>query len=202
MTTLSAYAAPHRQRAWRASGHCPRSMRGTTRFISRSSAAMAIAGRAARRADRRGAATPRASARRISSAMPRSCSPSAGRRMRRRRSRSITQAAPDIAWVAWLGAAVDPRQAPPRPFYLRAPDAKPPDGRCRSAAQPRRMMRLAHRAGSPRHRRRRARDVARCGAARATARRIVSSRLGRRRIRAACCASATRWCIGCEPAAR
>src|SRR6202140_4696493 len=36
------------------------------------------------------------------------------------------QAAPDIAWVAWLGAAVNPETAPARPFYLRAPDAKPP----------------------------------------------------------------------------
>jgi tRNA threonylcarbamoyladenosine biosynthesis protein TsaB len=35
------------------------------------------------------------------------------------------QAAPDIAWVAWLGAAVDPDIALARPFYLRAPDAKP-----------------------------------------------------------------------------
>src|SRR5215470_1365430 len=35
------------------------------------------------------------------------------------------QVAPDIAWVAWLGAAVHPETAPPRPFYLRAPDAKP-----------------------------------------------------------------------------
>lgn len=35
------------------------------------------------------------------------------------------QAAPDIAWVAWLGAAADPATAPARPFYLRAPDAKP-----------------------------------------------------------------------------
>jgi tRNA threonylcarbamoyladenosine biosynthesis protein TsaB len=35
-------------------------------------------------------------------------------------------AAPDIAWVAWLGAAVSPEAAPARPFYLRAPDAKPP----------------------------------------------------------------------------
>ena len=35
------------------------------------------------------------------------------------------QAAPDIAWVAWLGAAADPETAPPRPFYLRPPDAKP-----------------------------------------------------------------------------
>jgi len=35
------------------------------------------------------------------------------------------QSAPDIAWVAWLGAAVSPNTAPARPFYLRAPDAKP-----------------------------------------------------------------------------
>jgi tRNA threonylcarbamoyl adenosine modification protein YeaZ len=35
------------------------------------------------------------------------------------------QPAPDIAWVAWLGAAVSPNAAPPRPYYLRAPDAKP-----------------------------------------------------------------------------
>jgi tRNA threonylcarbamoyladenosine biosynthesis protein TsaB len=35
------------------------------------------------------------------------------------------QTAPDIAWVAWLGAAVSPNTAPARPFYLRAPDAKP-----------------------------------------------------------------------------
>jgi len=34
------------------------------------------------------------------------------------------QAAPDIAWVAWLGANADPAEAPPRPYYLRAPDAK------------------------------------------------------------------------------
>jgi N6-L-threonylcarbamoyladenine synthase/tRNA threonylcarbamoyladenosine biosynthesis protein TsaB len=37
-----------------------------------------------------------------------------------------TEAGPDIAWVAWLGAAADPAHAPARPFYLRAPDVKPP----------------------------------------------------------------------------
>jgi tRNA threonylcarbamoyladenosine biosynthesis protein TsaB len=36
-----------------------------------------------------------------------------------------TLAAPDITWVAWLGAAVTPGTAPAKPFYLRAPDAKP-----------------------------------------------------------------------------
>jgi tRNA threonylcarbamoyladenosine biosynthesis protein TsaB len=35
------------------------------------------------------------------------------------------QGAPDIAWVAWMGAAVNPDMAPPRPYYLRPPDAKP-----------------------------------------------------------------------------
>ncbi|MBV8926201.1 MAG: tRNA (adenosine(37)-N6)-threonylcarbamoyltransferase complex dimerization subunit type 1 TsaB [Bradyrhizobium sp.] len=33
--------------------------------------------------------------------------------------------APDINWVAWLGAAVTPGTAPATPYYLRAPDAKP-----------------------------------------------------------------------------
>jgi tRNA threonylcarbamoyladenosine biosynthesis protein TsaB len=41
-------------------------------------------------------------------------------------SRVDQQAAPDITWLAWMGAAVNPETAPPRPFYLRAPDAKPP----------------------------------------------------------------------------
>jgi tRNA threonylcarbamoyladenosine biosynthesis protein TsaB len=36
--------------------------------------------------------------------------------------------APDIGWVAWLGAAVTPETAPARPYYLRAPDAKPATG--------------------------------------------------------------------------
>ena len=33
--------------------------------------------------------------------------------------------APDVAWVARLGAAADPALAEPRPLYLRPPDAKP-----------------------------------------------------------------------------
>lgn len=36
-------------------------------------------------------------------------------------------AAPDVAWVARLGAVADPAQAEPRPLYLKAPDAKPQD---------------------------------------------------------------------------
>ena len=40
--------------------------------------------------------------------------------------RVAAQPAPDIAWVAWVGAAVSPESAPARPFYLRAPDAKLP----------------------------------------------------------------------------
>ncbi|VIO64943.1 tRNA threonylcarbamoyladenosine biosynthesis protein TsaB [Bradyrhizobium ivorense] len=46
------------------------------------------------------------------------------------------QAAPDITWVAWVGAAVDPDSAPPRPFYLRAPDAKPPRDQLQVSAPP------------------------------------------------------------------
>lgn len=46
------------------------------------------------------------------------------------------QAAPDIAWVGWLGAAVSPNTAPARPFYLRAPDARPPPDLLHGAAQP------------------------------------------------------------------
>jgi tRNA threonylcarbamoyladenosine biosynthesis protein TsaB len=44
-----------------------------------------------------------------------------------------TQSAPDISWVGWLGAAVSPNIAPARPFYLRAPDAKPPKERLAGA---------------------------------------------------------------------
>jgi tRNA threonylcarbamoyladenosine biosynthesis protein TsaB len=45
------------------------------------------------------------------------------------------QAAPDIVWVAWLAAAVDPAIAMARPFYLRAPDAKPPSDQLPRAAE-------------------------------------------------------------------
>ena len=46
------------------------------------------------------------------------------------------QPAPDITWVAWLGAAVNPDAAPARPFYLRAPDAKLPKDPLPNAWQP------------------------------------------------------------------
>ena len=46
------------------------------------------------------------------------------------------QPAPDIAWVAWLGAAVSPNTAPARPYYLRAPDAKPAKDPLQKASQP------------------------------------------------------------------
>jgi tRNA threonylcarbamoyladenosine biosynthesis protein TsaB len=46
------------------------------------------------------------------------------------------QPAPDIAWVAWLGAAVTPDTAPARPFYLRAPDARIPKDPLPKASQP------------------------------------------------------------------
>lgn len=40
---------------------------------------------------------------------------------------SDVASAPDIAWVARLGALADPSQALPKPLYLRDPDAKPQD---------------------------------------------------------------------------
>jgi tRNA threonylcarbamoyladenosine biosynthesis protein TsaB len=46
------------------------------------------------------------------------------------------QGAPDITWVAWLGAAVNPESSPARPYYLRAPDAKPPKDPLSGASQP------------------------------------------------------------------
>jgi tRNA threonylcarbamoyladenosine biosynthesis protein TsaB len=45
------------------------------------------------------------------------------------------QPAPEIAWVAWLGAAVSPDSAPARPYYLRAPDAKPQKDLLQKASQ-------------------------------------------------------------------
>ena len=35
---------------------------------------------------------------------------------------------PDMAWVARLGAAADPEEAPPKPLYIASPDARPQDG--------------------------------------------------------------------------
>ncbi len=46
------------------------------------------------------------------------------------------QPAPDIAWVAWLGAAVNPGAAPPRPLYLRAPDVATPKQAPHASAGP------------------------------------------------------------------
>jgi tRNA threonylcarbamoyladenosine biosynthesis protein TsaB len=46
------------------------------------------------------------------------------------------QPAPDITWVAWVGAAVTPDKAPARPYYLRAPDAKPQTDLLQRALQP------------------------------------------------------------------
>jgi tRNA threonylcarbamoyladenosine biosynthesis protein TsaB len=45
------------------------------------------------------------------------------------------QPAPDITWVAWLGAAVNPDTAAARPLYLRAPDAKLPKDPLPNASQ-------------------------------------------------------------------
>jgi tRNA threonylcarbamoyladenosine biosynthesis protein TsaB len=46
------------------------------------------------------------------------------------------QPAPDITWVAWLGAAVSPEMSPASPYYLRAPDAKPPRDPLLNVTQP------------------------------------------------------------------
>jgi len=46
------------------------------------------------------------------------------------------QPAPDINWVAWVGAAVSPETAPATPYYLRAPDAKPTKEALPGASQP------------------------------------------------------------------
>lgn len=44
-------------------------------------------------------------------------------------------AAPDVAFVARLGVVAEPQSAPPRPFYLKAPDAKLPEPALVSAEQ-------------------------------------------------------------------
>ena len=125
VTTLSAYAAPVVSESGEHPVISAIDARHDHVYFQAVSGDGSCADPAARRADRRGARRMRGSARRIWSATPRRFSPSAGRRMRRRRSRSTRKPAPDIAWVAWLGAAVSPNTAPARPFYLRAPDAKP-----------------------------------------------------------------------------
>jgi hypothetical protein len=38
-----------------------------------------------------------------------------------------TRGAPDVGWVARLGAAASEGFGPPKPLYLRAPDAQPQD---------------------------------------------------------------------------
>jgi hypothetical protein len=39
----------------------------------------------------------------------------------------VAASAPEIGWVARLGAAAQPDRAPPKPLYLRPPDARPQD---------------------------------------------------------------------------
>jgi tRNA threonylcarbamoyl adenosine modification protein YeaZ len=43
---------------------------------------------------------------------------------------------PDIVFVARLGLLADPLLAPPRPLYLKAPDARPQDGKAFAPAGP------------------------------------------------------------------
>lgn len=47
-----------------------------------------------------------------------------------------TQPAPEIIWVGWVGAAVDAETSPAKPYYLRAPDAKPQTDLLQRALQP------------------------------------------------------------------
>ena len=84
------------------------------------------------RAAWRTCSAPRASARRTLSAMPRAMLADRWPRELAALHRSTGSAAPDIAWVAWLGAAADPETAPPA-VYLRAPDAKPQGANWRNA---------------------------------------------------------------------
>jgi len=67
-------------------------------------------------------------------------SPTAGRRRRRRPFKVDAAPAPDITWVAWLGAAVSPNTAPARPFYLRAPDCQASKGPAAEALAAIRVM--------------------------------------------------------------
>ena len=43
---------------------------------------------------------------------------------------------PDIAAVALIGLAADPRDSPPRPVYLKPPDAHPAAGAAIARANP------------------------------------------------------------------
>jgi tRNA threonylcarbamoyl adenosine modification protein YeaZ len=43
---------------------------------------------------------------------------------------------PDILWVARLGLAAEPSQSPPRPLYLKAPDAQRPENAAVARANP------------------------------------------------------------------
>ena len=111
-------------------------MRGMTRCIFRWSAATAVrwSGRASRRSRKRSAPSRFGAPHLVGNAAgiladrwPADAPPPF---------KVDAQPAPDIAWVAWLGAAVSPDTAPARPFYLRAPDAKPPKDPLQKAAQP------------------------------------------------------------------
>ena len=125
--------------------------------------------------------------------------PSAGRRMRRRRSRSIPQPAPDIAWVAWLGAAVDPGQRAGA-AVLSARARRQAAGRSAAATitQPRphdgmavRMVERRHAPWSSPQACATRRGWRNCMAHRFTA-------AGAKANSRSCWPSATRWCIACR----
>ena len=137
LTTLSAYAAPLRRRERRASDHrrdrcaarpClfPGGRAATARTLVRprvAPIAEALRCGAVRRAA-------------LWSAMPRKFSPSAGRRKRCRRFKVDAQPAPDIAWVAWLGAAVrSGHRAGPSRFICARPMPSRKAICCRQPAQ-------------------------------------------------------------------
>ena len=126
VSTLSAYAAPHmaadehgagrsrHRRAARArlsAGFQPRRPHARRR---RGSRRLREAVQAARRRP------PASSARRRKPSPPLMARSSAARR-----AVIDARAAPDIAWVARMGAICRKDQSPPKPQYLRAPDAQP-----------------------------------------------------------------------------
>ena len=127
LTTLVGLCRAAHRRGRQASRSSPRSTRGTSTSICRCSARAAARSTAPRLA-------PLAEAVHAAAAAPSRIVGSGGDMRRRRladQRRAAdavdARAAPDIAWVARLGAVAAGRQSPPKPQYLRAPDAQPQD---------------------------------------------------------------------------